>query len=140
VNNPRVFLPGLFGLLICSLAMAQEKEAAEIEKSDANVCVNSRTIRNFDAVTDEHIYVEESGKKYYLFTMKNRCPGLSYSFTIAIKDTTSRVCSKAFGEVVYKDRGQRLMSCRIDTIETVESKDKAIALVEQRKKDKDEAK
>ena len=139
MNNPGVFLSGLFGLLICSLAMAQEKEAAEVEKSSANVCVNSRTIRNFDAFTDEHIYVEESGKKYYLFTMKNRCPGLSYSFTIAIKDTTSRVCSKAFGEVVYKDRGQRLMSCRIDTIETVESKDEARALVEQRKKDKDQA-
>lgn len=139
MNNPGVFLSGLFGLLICSLAMAQEKEAAEVEKSSANVCVNSRTIRNFDAFTDEHIYVEESGKKYYLFTMKNRCPGLSYSFTIAIKDTTSRVCSKAFGEVVYKGRGQRLMSCRIDTIETVESKDEARALVEQRKKDKDQA-
>jgi hypothetical protein len=139
VNNPGIFLSGLFGLLICSLAMAEEKKAAEVEKSSANVCVNSRTIRNFDAITDEHIYVEESGKKYYLFTMKNRCPGLRYSFTIAIKDTTSRVCSKAFGEVVYKDRGQRLMSCRIDTIETVESKEEARALVEQRKKDKDQA-
>ncbi len=140
MNIHRTCLSGLFALLICPLVMAQEAEVEEVEKGDANVCVNSRTIRNFDAFTDEHIYVEESGKKYYLFTMKNRCPGLSYSFTIAIKDTTSRVCSKAFGEVVYKDRGRRLMSCRIDTIETVESKDEAIALVEQRKKDKDEAK
>jgi hypothetical protein len=139
MNIHSVCLAGIFALLICPLALAQEEDATGIEKSDAKVCVNSRTIRNFDAFTDEHIYVEESGKKYYLFTMKNRCPGLRYSFTIAIKDTTSRVCSKAFGEVVYKDRGQRLMSCRIDTIEAVESKDNARMLVDQRTKDKDEA-
>lgn len=135
----RTYLSGMFVLLIFPLAMAQEEAAEDTDESSANVCVNSRTIRSFDAFSDEHIFVEESGRKYYLFTMKNRCPGLRFSFAIAIKDTTSRVCSGAFGEVVYKDSGRRSMSCRIDTIEVVESKEAASALVEQRTEDKDEA-
>ena len=99
--------------------------------------MNSRTIRNFDAFTDEHIYVKEGGDKHYLFTMRGRRIGLKNSLAIAIKDTTSRVCSENFGEVVYRDNRNRTTSCRIDTIEVVESKDDAKALVEQRKKDND---
>jgi len=129
------YLSGLIIFLICPFVMAQEEEDTEHQSS--NVCVNSRTIRDFDAFTDEHIYVKEGGDDYYLFTMRGRCIGLKNSLAIAIKDTTSRVCSKSFGEVVYRDNRNRTTSCRIDTIEAVESKDDAKALVEQRKKDKD---
>jgi hypothetical protein len=130
----------LFGLIIFLLSpfvMAQEEEDAENQSS--NVCVNSRTIRNFDAFTDEHIYVKEGGDDHYLFTMRGRCIGLKNSLAIAIKDTTSRVCSKSFGEVVYRDNRNRTTSCRIDTIEAVESKDDAKALVQRRKEEKDKS-
>lgn len=136
----RTYIECLFGMiifLISPMVMAQEQEGAENQSS--NVCVNSRTIRNFDAFTDEHIYVEDRGSTHYLFTMRARCVGLRNSLGIAIKDTTSRVCSKGFGEVVYRDNRNRATSCRIDTIEAVESKDDAKALVEQRKKDQDKA-
>ena len=115
----------------------EQQEEEDAEHQSSNVCVNSRTIRNFDAFTDEQIYVEEGGDKQYLFTMRGRCIGLKNSLAIAIKDTTSRVCSENFGEVVYRDNRNRTTSCRIDTIEVVESKDDAKALVEQRKKDND---
>lgn len=132
-----VCLSCLIIFLICPFVIAQEEEDAEDQSS--NVCVNSRTIKNFDAFTDEHIYVEDRGDTHYLFTMRGRCFGLKNSTGVAIKDTTSRVCSKGFGEVVYRDNRNQMTSCRIDTIEAVESKEDAKALVEQRKKDKDEA-
>ena len=62
MNIHKNYLPCIIALLICPLVMAQEEEAEGVEKSSAKVCVNSRTIRNFDAFTDEHIFVEESGK------------------------------------------------------------------------------
>ena len=130
-------LSGLIIFLLSPLVMAQEEGGAENQSS--NVCVNSRTIRNFDAFTDEHIYVKEGGDKHYLFTMRGRCIGLKNSLAIAIKDTTSRVCSKSFGEVVYRDNRNRTTSCRIDTIEVVESEDDAKALVQRRKEEKDKS-
>lgn len=130
-------LSGLVILLISPFVMGQEDESAEMQSS--NVCVNSRTIRNFDAFTDEHIYVEDRGDEHYLFTMRGRCIGLKNSLAIAIKDTTSRVCSKSFGEVVYRDNRNRTTSCRIDTIEVVESEDDAKALVQRRKEEKDKS-
>ena len=54
---------------------------------------------------------------------------------IAIKGTTSRVCANGFGEIVYRDMGRRLESCRIDNIERVESKDAAEELIKQREKE-----
>ena len=130
-------LCGLIIFLLSPFVMAQEEEGAE--KQSSNVCVNSRTIRNFDAFTDEHIYVEDRGDMHFLFTMRGRCVGLKNSLAVAIKDTTSRVCSKSFGEVVYRDNHNRTTSCRIDTIEAVESKDDAKALVQRRKEEKDKS-
>lgn len=122
-------IAGLILLLCTATAVAQdEKEAAPTEP--AKVCVNSRLVDNFDAFSDEYIYVEERGNKKYLFSMQNRCPGLRNSFGIAIKDSTSRVCSNGFGEVVYKGMGNRLQSCRIGKIEIVESKEEAEKLAE----------
>ena len=137
MNTYCVCLSTLVILLMSPFVSAQEEEGGE--KQSSNVCVNSRTIRNFDAFTDEHIYVEDRGDTHYLFTMRGRCFGLRNSLGIAIKDTTSRVCSKSFGEVVYRDNRNQTTSCRIDTIEAVESKDDAKALVEQRRKVKDGA-
>jgi hypothetical protein len=139
MKNFELCLISLIFLLSSPLVVAQDEEAETEIKESGNVCVNSRTIRNFDAFTDEHIYVEERSNQHYLFTMSRRCPGLRNSVGIAIKDTTSRVCSKGFGEVVYRGHGNRLESCRIGTIEVVDSRDDAKALVEQRKSDKDQA-
>ncbi len=72
--------------------------------------------------------------------MQRRCFGLRGAYGIAVKDTMSRVCSKGLGEIVYRGWGQRLESCRIDTIEAVASKDDARGLVEDRKVAKQEEK
>jgi hypothetical protein len=136
-RDMKVWITILLGLLllVCSpLALSQEEaEEAEEEEVAERVCVNRRSINSFDAIDDQHIYIKASGNNHYLFTMQRKCFGLRSAYGIAVKDTMSRVCSKGFGEIVYRGTGQRLESCRIDTIEAVAGKDDARGLVEDRK-------
>jgi hypothetical protein len=53
-----------------------------------------------------------------------------------VKDTFTRVCSDSFGEVIYRDLGRGLQSCRIRVIEEAASKDDVEKLVEDRKAEK----
>ncbi len=126
-------------LMILILAMSigsafaeEADEDADVEEAVQKVCVNKRSINSFDAIDDEHVYINATGNKHYLFTMQRRCFGLRSAMGIGIKDTMSSVCSKGFGEIVYRDAG-RAQSCRIDTIESVASKDDAKGLVKDRK-------
>jgi len=134
MGTTRALLIGLLLPLTGCVALAPGEDA-ESEETEDRICLNVRAIRSFDALTDEYVYVQEGNSKYYLFTMRNRCHNLSDAMGIAIKDSMNRVCSDGFGEIVYRDRmggGRRLESCRIDTIERVESKDDAKAIVEAR--------
>ncbi|MDH3440215.1 MAG: DUF6491 family protein [Gammaproteobacteria bacterium] len=135
----RAIFIGLILALAGQFAFAQNDDGVGADELKERVCVNVRTIRTFDALTDQYVYVRQGSNKHFLFTMRNRCPNLRDAQSIAIKDTTSRVCSDGFGEIVYRDRfgGRGLESCRIGKIEVVESKDDAIALVEALKKAKD---
>ncbi len=121
-----------------AFADAAEDEAEE-EEAIERVCVNKRNINSFDAIDDEHVYIKATGNNHYLFTMQRRCFGLRSAQGIGIKDTMSRVCSDGFGEIVYRDMG-RVQSCRIDTIESVASKEDAKGLVEDRKRARQEEK
>ena len=119
-------------LAINAVACGQEEaDEASGEPATERVCINIRAIRTFDAFTDQHVYVR-AGSDHYLMTMRNRCHDLRDAMGIAIKDATSRVCSDGFGEIIYRNRmgGQRFESCRIQTIEKVESKDEARAIAE----------
>lgn len=103
------------------------------------VCVNVRNINSFDAIDDRYLYVRALGQqKQFLFTMAGGCFGLRSAHTIAVKDILNRVCSNSFGEVVYREAGRELASCRINTIEAVATKDDAVDLVANRKAAKKE--
>ncbi len=122
-------------------AFAEEAEdEAEEEEAIERICVNKRNINSFDAIDDQHIYIRATGNKHFLFTMQRRCFGLRGAHGIGVKDTMSSVCSGGFGEIVYRDIGKRLESCRIDIIERVASKEDAKGLVEDRKQMKREEK
>jgi len=130
-------------ILAMSISSAFAEEAdddADDEESSARVCVNKRQINSFDAIDDQHVYIKATGNKHFLFTMQRRCFGLRSAQGIGIKDTMSSVCSGSFGEIVYRDMGRRLETCRIDTIERVASKDDAKGLVDDRKQLKREEK
>lgn len=130
MNIQNFIVLGTIFVLLGAPAIAQvEKEEAGSDR----VCVSSRLIDNFDALTDKYVYVEARSDQY-LFTMRRRCNGLHFSNGIALKNATSRICSDGFGEIVYRDM-DRLVSCGIDDIQVVESKEDAQAIVAQLEKD-----
>lgn len=129
----------LVGLL---LAIAgQFAYAEEASESVDKVCINSRLVKGFNALDDQHIFIEERMNEFYLITLRSRCLGLDFVHAIGFKDTTSRICSKGFGEIVYRDRVSRqLEKCFIDTIEPVVSKDEAKEIIAAREEEKEMAK
>ncbi len=126
-------------LALSGCAASSGDVADESLGAPEKVCVNVRNIDSFDAIDDQHIYIRARGQqKHLLFTMHGRCFGLRSAHTIAVRDTLSSVCSNSFGEVVYRQLGRGLESCRIRTIEAVSNKDDARGLVEDRKRAKRE--
>ena len=136
-------------VLMASFALADEHEeadaaAAEESASQERVCFNRRNVSSFDGLSDRHVYIREGANNYYLLTTRNRCSGLRHANGIGIKDTMTRICDGGFGEIMFRDMG-RVQRCRIQTVERVENKDAAKALVAEREnhekhenKDKDE--
>ena len=135
-------------MLAFNYAVADEHEQAEDKGAEEapveeRACFNRRQVRSFDGLSDRHVYIREGVNDYFLLTMRNRCTGLRNARGIGIKDTMSRICSNTFAEIVFNDMG-RVQRCRIGTVERVENKDEAEALVAERldyekrkKKDKD---
>jgi hypothetical protein len=136
----RLTIFGLTLLAAVSPCNAENEKDEEPEATNEKVCVNSRTISSFDGLSDEYLFIEEGRKTYFLMTMRQRCSGLRDAAGIAVKNSTSRICSDEFGEITFRDRGMGMRTCRIGKIEAVESKDEAKALIEKKKEGKNEAK
>ena len=122
------------------IATSAHADGHEDIAADEKVCISSNLVRNFDGLDDRHVFVEERTKNYYLLTMRHRCNGLRNANAIGLKDTTSRICSGGFGEVVFRERGIGPNKCRIETIERVENKDEARAIIAEREQWKKEQK
>jgi len=129
-----IFALTLVALVSPVLAEDEKTKSTEetAEEATAKVCVNARTIRSFDGLSDNYLFVEESRNTYFLMAMKQRCSGLRDAAGIAFKNPTSQICSDEFGEITFRDRGMGARTCRIGKIEPVESKDQAKALIEER--------
>ena len=119
-------------LILGAAAAADEHEEAPADESEEKVCIQSNLIRNFDGLSDDYLFVEQRQKEYFLLTMQFRCSGLRFAQGIALKDTTSRICSGGFGEVIFRERGFGPKTCRIEKIERVENKDEARAIIKER--------
>ena len=132
MNTRRAIWIGLLLAFAAQFAYAQEDEGSESDEQSERVCINTRTIRSFDALTDEFVYVSGPGDTHYLLTTKHRCHNLRDARSIAFKDISTRVCSDGFSEIVYRDRfgSGRLESCLIDKINRVDSKEAAEAIVQ----------
>ena len=124
----------VFMSVILSPAALADEHAPE--ESEEKVCISSNLVRNFDGLTDQHVFVEERSKQYYLLTMRHRCTGLRNAQAIGLKDATSRICSGGFGEVVLRERGIGPNRCRIEMIERVENKDEARAIIDEDEADR----
>ena len=121
-------------LALSGCATSSDKVADRSLANAETVCVSVRNINSFGVIDHQHLHVKVLGQqKHYLFTMDGGCIGLRSAHTIAVKDKFTRVCSDSFGEVIYRDLGRGLESCRIRNIEAVKSKNDAKQLVEDRK-------
>ena len=95
-------------------------------------CVRIRTVRNWDALDDEHIWVEANGARQYLMTLWARCPGIRFTQVIALSNASGRICPNDFGSVLYDDGGQA-MRCQIGNVEPVGSRSEAEAIIADRR-------
>lgn len=112
-----------------------ELDADAIPQTAEEACFVVREVRNFDALTDEFVYVEGAHDEEFLLTMFSRCVGLRNAFGIAVSSRMSRVCSNSSAEITYREFGGRLATCLIAKVEGVEDKATAEALVESRSRE-----
>ena len=128
----------LFLLAILPSAGYADEEQQETEaQADEAVCFNTRSVRNFDGLSDQHVYINVRSDENYLLTMFNRCIGLRNAQGIAIKDNISRVCSNRIGsEIIFRGSANRLERCRINSVVRVENKDEARAIVAEQQRNK----
>ena len=101
-------------------------------RSTRSACFSVRRINSFSAFHDEYIYIQDRGSRNYLLTMHRGCFGLRSARDIAIQNHTDRVCSNSQAVVSYRGPGARLEKCFIRTVEAVEDRAAARALVESR--------
>jgi hypothetical protein len=137
-NSMNLWNSLVVAVALVGCATSSEEVADQPTDAAARVCVSVRSINSFDAVDDQHIYIKATGNNHYLFTLYGGCHGLRSAHGIAVKDTFTRVCSNSYGEIIFRDMGRRLESCRIRKVEAVASKDDAKGLVEDRKAEKRE--
>jgi len=128
-----LMIPALLGALLAGCATTD----AEQQSTAKDDCFYIRTVNNWSAIDDEHIYIEAAGKDQYLLTMKFRCSGIRFTNAIALSNRMGRVCPNDFGRITYRDGGMSA-SCRIDNVERVTSKEEATALVESRKSEQEQ--
>ena len=113
------------------VAAETEVDAAEVPREAEEACFFVRDIDDFDALSDEFVFVEGRGDENFLLTMWAGCFGLEGAVGIAVSSPMSRVCSTSGAEIRYRGLG-RLETCRIRAVEAVASKEVAETIVEQR--------
>jgi hypothetical protein len=109
-----------------------EVDAASIPPTAEEGCFNVREVRNFDALSNEFVFVEGRGDEMFLLTMFSNCIGLRDSFEIAIQSRMSRVCSNSSADIRYRGLDRGLDTCQIVKVEKVDDKAAAEALAESR--------
>lgn len=110
-----------------------DESAADPYAIDPTVdCVRIRQVRNWDAIDDEHLWLEVSGRRQYLVTLWARCPGIRFAQLIALNNASGRICPNDFGSVLFDDSGQT-MRCQIGNVELVGSRGEAESIVADRK-------
>lgn len=95
-------------------------------------CVYLRNINGYTVLDDQHVVLNGGASRHYLVTTRTRCSGLRFGVQIATSfGETERLC-RPFAEFIIPDDGWR---CAIDTIEEVETLERARELVAARAAD-----
>jgi hypothetical protein len=109
---------------------------AEIDANDAlppsnRACFYRRDALNFDAISDQFIYVEGRRDQHFLMTTDGTCAALAGTNAIAISSRMMRICSNNYTRISYRSADQ-VETCRIRKVERVDSEAAAETLAESR--------
>ena len=117
--------------LVLGAVLAGASSAAATQEND---CVQVGSIDGYSVIDDRHAVLNSGASRHYLVTTRSRCAGLRHGVALGTSfDGPQRICNPQFEYLVPED-GWR---CAIETIEEVESREAAQALVEQRATDEE---
>lgn len=114
---PAVFLVG------CASAPPARRSTARTD------CVNTREINVMSPLDDKHVFVKLGANRNYLFTMEDRCQGLSLARKLVVWEATSRVCADGVSLLAFEHPTVGEMRCRIAKIDAVADKAAALELI-----------
>ena len=122
-----VFLVVTVSVVLMTTGCTSGPKVTDESDWEKRVCINSRIVRNFDALGDNYVYVREGSDKHFLLITRFRCRDLGNAYSLAISSTTSRVCAGGFSKIIYRDLmdEQEVQSCTIETIVRVDDKEHA---------------
>ena len=97
-------------------------------REEQSICLPASVLRNFRALSSQHILLQYDSKTFFLMTMQRSCFGLRDTFRM-YPGRTGKTCSNRNDEIMYEDKTGGVKPCKIDLIDAVESRDAAKALI-----------
>ena len=132
--KPALLLTTLLpGLLIAACA-SQDPGAESGASTTPNIeeCVRIRSVRAYDAIDDQHVWVTENANRQFLLTLYSRCPDISLAQALAFTNM-STICPNNPGSVTFRGPVGGLR-CDIRTVDRVGSRGEAEAIIEDRRR------
>ncbi|MEM6625745.1 MAG: DUF6491 family protein [Pseudomonadota bacterium] len=131
-------LASCIAALSLSLAPAlAEPEATETSAETSTLatgasCLRANRISGYNVIDDRHVLVQASTRsRTYMVTTRNSCRDLKFGQAIAIK-TSGLDCVDKFAKIIPLDRPSASFPCFVKTVDRVQDRDAAEALINAR--------
>ena len=125
------------GLAAPALSQQPADEAAADEPAgEGRERIRLVGVNGYNVIDNQHLILDGIGSRYYLVTLQRRCFDLRVGAQIATSfGSTATIYNPRFEYIIASrlSGGSIPQRCRIETIEQVESRDAARALVEARR-------
>jgi len=124
-------------LITASLFMAdavspqieEQTQADSPATLEAPRCVQVRNVNGYSVIDDRHVLLNGGASRHYLVTTRNRCPDLRFGMQLGFSfGRTARLCRPFIEHIVTGGP----VRCSIETIEEVENRQAAQALIDAR--------
>lgn len=120
-------------LLLMSCASPESNgDSGSSAHFDIDECVRTRAVRAYDALDDQHIWVEENANRQFLLTLYSRCPDISLAQAIAFTNLMT-ICPSNPGSVSFRE-SSRGLRCDIRSVERIGSRGEAESIVDDRRR------
>lgn len=121
-------------LVACAGSSESPDEGSDDKPRGRGDCIFESSVRGYTVLDEQNLIIDASGRRHYHMVLSRRAWGLDSSWGIAFKSTTSSVCA-GFDEVVFRNRGDRAESIRIQSIRALSEEDHDDLLIQWGKKE-----